>query len=69
MGNYFNIPDDSKCILCDTNIEGDAILIPDIETQDGYICEARICHIDCLQRELFIQNNFIIARIPNKNKE
>ena len=61
--SYFVIPVDKKCILCGTNNEGDALLIPDITTKEGNICEAKLIHVDCLQKELFIQDDLIVGRI------
>lgn len=66
MNNYFDIPEESQCVLCGTNEAGDAIMIPDIETLSGNICEAKLCHVSCLQQKLFIQKGLIIARMEQK---
>jgi len=52
--NYFHeFPPNHVCPVYGTNKPGDLILIPDILTQEGNICEAKAVHVDCIQEHFY----------------
>lgn len=60
---FKEFPPDALCPICNTNENKNCVLVPDILTKDGSICEAKVTHLDCILDNLFIQDNFMFLRL------
>ena len=55
---------DSKCVLCKQTTEGEVVLVPIKDTEDGNICEAAQVHTKCLQDRWYFSRElgFILVK-------
>ena len=63
---FEHFPKDDKCIFCQTNEDKECFLIPKDGTDEGNICQAIVCHVDCIKQiNLFRYNeaNKVVYRL------
>ena len=68
-GNWGN---GNVCPLCNTNTEGEVVLIPIHNTKKGYIQEAKQIHLDCIEKNwIYVPqlNGIICAGEKEWNKD
>ena len=65
LRTFKHFPKHDKCVLCNTNEDGECILAPIIGTQEGNISQAIPIHTGCLNLA-YDRNNNVIYQVIDK---
>lgn len=59
---FKHFPEDLKCPVCNTNDDGETVLVPIDGTEDGMNCEAQCIHLACCIPDHYIKDKKILYK-------
>lgn len=66
MRTFKNINKSGKCLVCNTNNDGETCLIGVVGTEDDGNMEAKQVHVKCLDLFYYPESNLIAQRVEVK---